>query len=619
MAVMKHRGTAAIKNERGTALVITLLLLLLVTALGIAAVMMGITDLAVSGNYHRQKQAELTTDGGVELAEAMIFNNSTSFLSGASTTGFLPVAILSNWSTFHRPIKYTDNNINVQYTIKYKSTVGENVNYFTAASGETPHSDHWVRYGGDYQYGSAPKQQGTQAVYTVTVTDNKTGAQSTADLVTAPGFIKAGAVFVKGSVYAYKDGLGTDERIELVSNTPSMPALTTVSGSTVYVQNIQSKTTYGGNPCGGTPARVNTPNRSCTFNAGEPSGCTTDYCYAASQVIGTDGKDYVCIASHTASSTNRPITGTGGSHPWTQYWTAVTDSTRMNGYVSPVTNRAMYRSPTWQSGESYIGYTDSAATAYGYMAADAYTAAEIAAEPNTAIQHDMYFILTQSGTDFNPADTNVIDTSYTIPNGGNITTLMGCSFNDYSAMATLVIPNANYPALSNQTVPNSTGGTTTANNVIDMSNKTFGNMPSQGHPGNMDIIYFKSNMNASGGYTGASQIILSTAANTQMNGAGILVVNGDAEIIGSINWTGVMIVRGNLTFWPWQGGTWCTQSGPTLSSKWDGLIMVGGNLNLFTLAGGSIFLGQYTDLGTIQGFLSQGMPYKVLGWQRVYK
>ena len=613
MTVMKHRSTAAINNDRGTALVITLLLLLLVTALGIAAVMMGITDLAVSGNYYKQKQAELTTDGGVELAEAMIFANSTSFLPGTPKTGFLPVAILSNWSTFHRPIKYTDNDLNVQYTIKYKSTVGDdglpdNVNYYT---GTSPHGDHWVRYGKDYQYASAPKAVRTQAVYTVTVTDNKTGAQSTADLVTAPGFVQAGAVFVMGNVYAMKFGLATDERIEPVSTTPSLPAITVCSGSNVYIQNIQSKTTYNDSPCSGTPSRGN-DNRQYTMNAPPAASGfseTTDYGYAASQVIGTDLKDYVCIKSHTASSTNQPITG--GSY--TTYWTAVTDSTRKNGYLSTITNRAMYMSPTWRFGASYIGLSGSASTDYGYMAADVYTAADIAAEPNPAIQHDMYFILTQSGTDFNPAHTNVINTSYTIPTSRDITNMIGCSFSNYSAVADVVIPNATLTVQNNVTVPTDTGGTTTANNVFDGSTKTFGNMAQP------QTVYFKSNMNAAGAYTGASPIILSTSANTQMNGTGILVINGDAEIIGSINWTGVMIVRGNLTFRPWQGGNWCTQSGPTLSSKWDGLIVVGGDLNMMTLAGGSIFLGQYTDLGTISTLLKKGIPQKILGWQRTYK
>ena len=586
---------------------ITLLLLLLVTALGIAAVMMAITDVAVSGSYLKQKRAELTTDGGVELAESMIFANTTSFLPGTPKTGFLPVAILSNWSTFHRPIKYTDNDINVQYTIKYKRQ--DNVNYYTGAA---PHSDPWVRYGADYQYASAPKLVGTQAVYTVTVTDNKTGAQSTADLVTAPGFVQAGAVFVMGNVYAMKFGLATDERIELVSTTPSLPAITVCSGSTVYIQNIQSKTTYNNSPCSGTPSRGN-DNRQYTMNAPPAASGfseTTDYGYAASQVIGTDGKDYVCKSSHTASSSNKPITG--GS--WSTYWTAVTDPTHMNGYFSPITNRAMYRSPTWLSGNSYIGLSGSAATAYGYMSADVYTAADIAAEPNSAIQHDMYFILTQSGADFNPAHTNVINTSYTIPTSRDITNMIGCSFSNYSAVADVVIPNATLTVQNGVTVPDDYGNTTTANNVFDGSTKTFGSLAQP------QIVYFKSNMNAAGAYIpGASRIVLESSANTQMNGTGILVINGDALIIGSINWTGVMIVRGNLTFRPWQGGDWCNQSGPTLSSKWDGLIVVGGDLNLLTLAGGSIFLGQYTDLGTISTMLKKGIPQKILGWQRTYK
>ncbi len=186
----------------------------------------------------------------------------------------------------------------------------------------------------------------------------------------------------------------------------------------------------------------------------------------------------------------------------------------------------------------------------------------------------MYFILTQSGTDFNPAHTNVINTSYTIPTSRDITNMIGCSFSNYSAVADVVIPNATYTVQNGVTVPDDYGNTTTANNVFDGSNKTFGSMA------NSQTIYFKSNMNAAGAYIpGASRIVLESSANTQMNGTGILVINGDAEIIGSINWTGVMIVRGNLAFRPWQGGDWCNQSGPNLSSKWDGLIVVGGDLN----------------------------------------
>ncbi len=40
---------------------------------------------------------------------------------------------------------------------------------------------------------------------------------------------------------------------------------------------------------------------------------------------------------------------------------------------------------------------------------------------------------------------------------------------------------------------------------------------------------------------------------------------------------------------------------------------------MLTLAGGSIFLGQYTDLGTISTLLRKGIPQKILGWQRTYK
>jgi formylmethanofuran dehydrogenase subunit C len=130
-----------------------------------------------------------------------------------------------------------------------------------------------------------------------------------------------------------------------------------------------------------------------------------------------------------------------------------------------------------------------------------------------------------------------------------------------------------------------------------------------------------SNKNLDGTANGHARLALVTNPGTQMSGYGILVINGDVDVFGSINWRGLMIVRGNLFFRPWQGGNWCNRSDATLASTWDGYIMVEGDLDLLTLAGGTIILGYGgpgSSAATIKGIISAAIERKTLSWRRTY-
>ena len=60
-------GKAVIKDEDGMALVVTLLLLLLMTALGMGAIMLSSTDSALSGNYRVLKTGAAAADSALTL------------------------------------------------------------------------------------------------------------------------------------------------------------------------------------------------------------------------------------------------------------------------------------------------------------------------------------------------------------------------------------------------------------------------------------------------------------------------------------------------------------------------------------------------------------------------
>ena len=69
------RGAAPLGSEGGFALIGALLVMVLVTALGSAALFLAQMDLMLAGNYRVQRTAEASADGALDLVKAMIFSN----------------------------------------------------------------------------------------------------------------------------------------------------------------------------------------------------------------------------------------------------------------------------------------------------------------------------------------------------------------------------------------------------------------------------------------------------------------------------------------------------------------------------------------------------------------
>jgi hypothetical protein len=134
------------------------------------------------------------------------------------------------------------------------------------------------------------------------------------------------------------------------------------------------------------------------------------------------------------------------------------------------------------------------------------------------------------------------------------------------------------------------------------------------------VVFVESNMNDDGTYiAGKNRLALVTTAGARVQGHGILVVNGDLIVQGTVDWTGLMIVRGDLFFWPWSGGGVPDRSDASLSTTWRGWIMVGGALELKTFYGGSIYLGyEEGEAAMIEEVVEGAIPNRVLSWRRLY-
>ena len=119
-------------------------------------------------------------------------------------------------------------------------------------------------------------------------------------------------------------------------------------------------------------------------------------------------------------------------------------------------------------------------------------------------------------------------------------TMFGQSFADLKSLADQVLT-------CNQTVNLPTGGT--SNYGCNLSGVSMGTSASP------QVVYINGTGNT-------NPVALVTNAGTQVSGFGILIIDGDADIVGSINWRGLMLIRGNLQFRPWQGGTQCRAQRP---------------------------------------------------------
>jgi hypothetical protein len=513
-----------LRGQEGVALIISLVILVLITGLGIGAIMYARMDASVSGYYRAQREAEVAADSALELAMAMIFSDDPLLQ--------LPINIDGSW-TGSGDIVYQDTNLDVTLSVAYKP---ENTINYNAT--ET-FADEVVRYGQDYNYAGALKALGKQPVYTVTLIDNKTGLKAEADIISQLGFRTPAAIFVRGgansTIDMMKNPYATEEKIEVTSG-EGAPALATVLDATdVFIQH--ALTTYVHSTSGNNMYQDQRNNP-----ADEDDGHTffidaANYLYPD---VATDGEIAAAIAAGDFND----------ARDWQHCLLGVGDPT-----------------------EDLDGYA---------------TLAEAQEE----------------AFNFDQNDPDVVEYGYTMPGGGTLEELVGADFPDFRDLADQVLSG-------DETVTLADGSS--VDQGKNLSGMTFGT------GGNPQIVFFESNMNDDGSYIGGQRELTLVTAGGAVQGFGILVVNGDVNIQGSINWTGLMLIRGDLIFRPWQGGTAGTRSDDTLRSEWNGFIMIGGDMELWTWYGGTIILGYTTqDVATIKGIISSAIPHKVLNWRRLY-
>jgi|GEM_PF-6015770 len=546
----------AVRDEKGMAMVITMLLMVLLTALGVAALLWGGVDSSLSGNYKYIKNGDAAADAAMDYARAMIFLPATCLHINAG--------IQPTWATCSTVRRYSDSDMNVTFVVKYKtwSLQGGDINY---PNDPLYHPDQVVRYGQDYQYAAAPKPVGTQPVYTVTVTDNKTGAQSQADIISTLGFMQLGALFVKGTVTVAKKGLCSDEIISFVSGSYGDP----------YTSNIK-------------PALV---------TASLSSACWIQHAIT-SILIKRDSNLYTGGNPPCEIRTINGVTYTNITGPNFQY---TDDKGNVDYYY------AIYSSASYHERQTP-----------GYLWRHVYSNGQLAKQ-SIASQRANQFIQFLCNSSFNQSNSNVIEYHYTGPGSTTFTDMIGCSFSDLESLSDVVIPNGAAYVFKAVTAPDDVGGSylTNSNAGFDASNLTFGTAAAP------LVVFFNSTTISGRSVTDPSMLTITTKPNTQMNGFGVLVINGDAKIVGSINWTGLMLVKGNLFFRPWQGGNWQWQSSPSLASNWNGFIAIGGNLDMLTLAGGTLRLGYGSAMGSsaasTNGIVTNALPEQILQWRRIYK
>ncbi|MFC1656951.1 hypothetical protein ACFL2P_00050 [Candidatus Moduliflexota bacterium] len=558
-------------NEKGVALVLSLLFLVVLTGFGTAVLMMAEMDTAVSGGYRVQRTGEAATDAALELAMAMIFTYQPQMS--------LPLNIDPSWAGSGN-ILFQDGDLDVTLSAVYKAE--DNINYNDSET----YPDEIVRYGRDYNYGSSFRSTGRQPVYTVTLTDNITGAGAQADVVASLGYQSPAALFVKGQVEIKKDNWATEETIEITSDGGRPAIATAVDASQVFIQRAVA---VPASP-GGAPAEL----MLTTDQNGDGILYRINWCPDADPVNPT--------------------------------------------YVNPDCNADPYpRNCWWAAWVDWCGQfngntpnpfgDDLLPDNYNYLHPDVYDDGSVAVEVaggNYAKAREMEFILVGVGERDSPAaalnadpglfnfdktSPSVIQYSYAMPGDGTIQAMVGADFTDLRDVAdTVIVGNENVPFFTGAGTPISWDH---GKNLTGMS---FGTAAAP------QIVFVESNMNDDGTYIGGkNRLALVTNAGSRVQGHGILVVNGDVIIQGSIDWTGLMIVRGDLFFWPWSGGDIPDRSDASLSTTWKGWVMVGGNLELKTYYGGSIYLGYNADeAAAIEDLILSTVPNRVLSWRKLY-
>ena len=616
-------GGDVFRNEDGFALVGALLVMVLVTALGSAAVFLAQYDLMLAGNYRVQRVAEASADGALDLVKGMIYGNTPQLnlpLSIPSTdvaARAWRAGADTNGDGVGDGASYADQNIDVAITIKYKQE--DNVNFNAAET----FPDEVVRYGQDYNFDGAQRAIGRQPVYTVTFADNKTGVKGEADLISTIGFTTPAALFCGGTVHMQKYAWATEESIEVTSGsgTPAVATASTTANS-ITIETVKESTTFTG---------------TTTLTAAAAAGATT-LAVASTTNFLTAGQISVGnrLVTYTGKDTTH-FTGCGGvaavpagtfvnvtSKSPNPSYNAV-NPTSSNEYAvnSSYLHRRVYRpseveaskvaglyNQARESVHILLGIGDRLAdtdTAYtvagggtgGAAAAKALFRFYNRSEDSASTVFDVPVAFNNSVTPHQCS--GIVCYNFQMPTAQapltQLETMFGQSFSDLRSLA-----DQQFTCASTVTLP--TGGS--SNYGCNLSGVSLGTATSP------QVVFINGTGNT-------NPVSLVTDAGTQVSGFGILIVDGNADIVGSINWRGLMLIRGNLQFRPWQGGTQAVRSGPDLATQWNGFIIIGGNLDLWTYWGGSIILGySSTEVAEIKGIISSTVPYKVLSWRRMY-
>jgi hypothetical protein len=658
-------------DESGFAMIAALLIMVLVTGLASAAMLLSQMDVAVAGNYRTQRAAEVAADGGLELTKSMIFGNEGALKLplGIPSTSAAAIAWRAGTDTnsdgIGDGVRYpvtagADRDVSLLIEIKYKQE--DNINYNT---GET-YADEVVRYGQDYNFAMATKVIGKQPVWTATVTDLKTNTKIESDLISTIGFKTPAALYVKGKAHAQNYMYATEETIEVTAGagTPALgtSATTAATGISLEIVEDTSKvppatTLTATAVAGATTITVGT-------TAPTPTTSLAPTTFPAAGTLSIGGETGLGTVTYTGK-TATTFTGVTGM-PAAPVGTSVT-------LIIGNTNFAACNSGTnGTTADSSIDYV----LGPSYLHQRVYRPSEVVAERNAGrynkareMTHMLFGIgsrnadldtayasggaaaadrlfkfyqhcddncgSTTCGTGYDnptaydnsttpPTCSGIICYNYTAPIPGTtvgcpagmtaIECMMGVTFADLKSMADRVLPETvNPPASENDpggkiactassSVAPFTGNTCSLSftNACDMTGHTLGTAADP------KVVFID----------GTKTLVTSGA---QLNGYGILVINGDADIIGSINWKGLMIVKGKLTHRPCQGGSATTRSGPELSTTWKGFIMIGGDLDLWTYFGGSLILGYSSEeVKEIMDVISNAVPHKILSWRRAY-
>ena len=608
---------APLGSESGFALIGALLVVVLVTALGGAAVFLAQMDLMLAGNYRVQRTAEAAADGALDLVKAMIFSNAPQLT--------LPLSIPAGGAaaTWSRTATYSDPDIDVTYTIKYKQ---EDTINFNAT--ET-YTDEVVRYGKDYNYQGAQKVLGKQPVYTVTFSDNRTGVKGEADLISTIGFSTSAALFCGGAVHMQKYAWATEESIEVVAGS-GIPAVATAAtnAADITIETVKESTTFSGTTMLAAAAVAGAATITVVNNA---TYNTTSFPASGQLILGNSLVTYTAkTATQFTGCTGVPAAAIGtfvNVTSGTRSYNAVNPASSNNYAVNPsYLHQRVYRPSAVEASKVAGLYNQARESAHillgvGNRAADlsaAYTAAgggsAGAAAANALFR---FYNRTEDGLsggyDVPVAYDNsvtphqcsgIVCYNYQMPAAQapltQLETMFGQSFADLKSLA-----DQEFTCTTTVNLP--TGG-----NSHYGCNLSGVNLGTSAAP---QVVYFNGTGN------NAHAVTLVTNAGTQVSGFGILIIDGNAgaDIVGSINWRGLMLIKGNLQFRPWQGGSNAARSGPELATQWNGFIIIGGDLDLWTYWGGSIILGYSSaEIAAIKGVISSAIPHKVLSWRRAY-